>query len=199
MKLIWILGVVLAAAACHKSEESAATTTNAQTAAPSATAATPAKAGFAWTESPSLDRAPTDGAYVGLGDRVLPANVSIEHSAKRDEWSLRVESKTKSDDEPALGPSVTFHGKPTVGAPVSVAMNAAHQKGFFQAPLKGYTAAKYADTSSFNDAYASTIEITKLEGGKASGRFAVAFRDDDNRKLWAAGTFTDAPYTETKY
>lgn len=76
--------------------------------------------------------------------------------------------------------------------------------GMFQVPKHGNSAKTFDDTTSDNAPIAYTIELTRVTPpaasaeGKVSGRFVVVIQDDASdgaHHRWAAGTFTDAPYS----
>jgi hypothetical protein len=145
---------------------------------------------FAWTKSPRLDQAPKKGSFASVGGRPF-ALTSVEIWRGAGEWELHTST------EGTLGPALTFPGAPRAGLAIDDAYGP--HKGYFQLPDDGVAARCFAESTSFNGEHARSVRITKFDGKHASGRFVTTWevsRRGGTRRLWAGGTFTDAPVVE---
>jgi hypothetical protein len=145
---------------------------------------------FQWTKTPSLRMAPKDAVVAGVGDEGFVASVRIDVDKTSKRWTLAAMSPGSA----SLGPSITVRAAmPKAGT--YAAKYGDHDGSWFQAPKPGQKAA----TENVNSKCSYTLEIKKVtlskdgQSGTASGRFVTVFDNVDGPKLWAAGTFTDAP------
>ena len=156
---------------------------------------------YAWSQRPALDAAPASGVFVGVGDTGKVAEVKLKtHKDASKGWEL----EAKLPDDTDIGPDLEFKGSgaPVVGREYSITYGA-HDGDIFQAPQDGKkTAATFDKTISITADHAYVVKITKLANGKASGRLFVVWDNPEYiggknaPKLWAAGTFTDAPVSQ---
>ncbi len=142
---------------------------------------------FEWSETPSVEAAPKDKAYANIGDKtfVLP-KVEVWVSEKEGTVTLRTQ------DGVLLGPSLILKGEAKVGAVFDEKWG--KNRGYFQVPDEGFTAACSKHTTAFNGENARVLKLTKYDGITADGSFATTWRENmgAKRKMWAAGTFKDA-------
>jgi hypothetical protein len=146
---------------------------------------------FVWSEKPVATQAPSAGAFVAIGPRAVKArHFEIDFDPKANEWRLQALADSQSE----IGPTLTFSGKPAVGT-VSQKMGA--NPAVFRMP---------ADDGSITEVTADNARVVELTSitpprgrgidGHVSGRFVAVFKGAGGKQLWAAGTFTDAPYVQ---
>ena len=152
---------------------------------------------FVWNEKPALSQAPGNGVFVSIGGRTVKArHFEIDFDPKAGVWRL----ETDVGDGTGIGPTLTFAGEPKVG---TTTQRMGANGATFQVPVHGTTAARSDETTAVTPDCASIVQITSVEAprgrgidGHVSGRFVAVFKPADDRQLWAAGTFTAAPYVK---
>lgn len=149
-----------------------------------------ARVDFAWTETPTLDKAPKDGVYAFVGERTEPfklEQVELWVDKDKGEWALKAKAGP-------LGPSLTIKGEPKSNAIVTEKFGA--NRGHFQVPRGRIMASCYKQTTSYNGDNARVIKLTRYDehAKRADGVFITTWRErtDQKRQFWAGGTFTDA-------
>ena len=153
---------------------------------------------FTWSETPTLEQAPNEpGLYGGVGAEAF-AIERVELWLKKGEFALRA---TSGGVDACLGPEIVVRG---VFEAKRYSLPLEAGRGYFQVPRGGVEsdAVPFVETTSYQAASASEIEITKVvqnqkgEPIKASGRFVTVTQPRAPFKpMWAAGTFVDAPVT----
>ncbi len=152
---------------------------------------------FEWNEKPALSQAPGNGVFVSIGGRTVKArHFEIDFDPKAGVWRL----ETDVGDGTGIGPTLTFAGEPKVG---TTTQRMGANGATFQVPAHGTTAVRSDETTAVTPDCASIVQITSVEAprgrgidGHVSGRFVAVFKASDDRQLWAAGTFTAAPYVK---
>lgn len=155
-------------------------------------------AGFTWSSTPTLEQAPTQpGLFGGIGSAPF-AIAKLEIWVKKGEFTLRA---TSGGVDHCLGPELVVRGAletKTFTSPLEPG------RGYFQVPRGGAEtdAVRFVETTTYVAPTASVLEITKLERRadgepvKASGRFVVVMEPrSPYSRMWAAGSFVDAPVT----
>lgn len=147
---------------------------------------------FTWTETPSLDSVPKDGAYVSVGGGKQPMKaekVELWIDKKRKDFSLRVDVGGPF----FLGTSLSFKTMPTAGATFNDKFGT--NSGYFQVPYKRAWAECSKQTISYNGSNARILKITRYDEAKerADITFVTTWREsfDQKREFWAAGTVKD--------
>ncbi len=155
-------------------------------------------AGFTWSTTPTLEQAPTQpGLFGGIGSAPF-AIAKVEIWVKKGEFTLRA---TSGGVDHCLGPELVVRGALETKTFTSP-LDSGH--GYFQVPRGGAEtdAVRFVETTTYVAPTASVLEITKLdrradgEPVKASGRFVVVMQPrSPYSRMWAAGSFVDAPVT----
>ena len=150
-----------------------------------------AQVAFVWSEKPAATQAPAGGVFVSMGPRTVKArHFEIDFDPQANEWRI----EARADAESELGPTLTFTGKPTVG---TVSQHMGANAAVFRVPADDGTV---AEVSGDNARVVELTSITPPRGrgidGHVSGRFVAVFKGTGGKQLWAAGTFTDAPYVQ---
>lgn len=143
-----------------------------------------AKVTLAWTDKPTLDKAPADGAYANVGGETFALDkVELWVSKSKDELDLRAKGGP-------LGPSLSLKGTPKAGLVVDDKFGS--NRGHFQVPQKGVTAACFKETTSYNGPNARVVKLLRYdEAAKtADVQFVTMWQEASGakRQFWAAGT-----------